>query len=224
MQNNIQNLSVFSTLSPDYLRKLENIAQIRKYPAGKTIFMENDPGTGFYGILEGKIKIYKSSPLGKEHILHIFGPGEIFAEVAVFAGRNFPASAMVLEESSLAFFPRERFRALLAENPDLSMALLGLMSMRLRQMVGKVEELSLKEVPARLAAYLLLIRENSSRDRFDLDVNKTQLASLLGTVPETLSRVIRRMKEEGFIEIKGKQLKLLDVPGLEDLAAGELRL
>ncbi|MFP4108521.1 MAG: Crp/Fnr family transcriptional regulator, partial [Desulfonatronovibrio sp.] len=64
----------------------------------------------------------------------------------------------------------------------------------------------------------------SSRDRFDLDVNKTQLASLLGTVPETLSRVIRRMKEEGFIEIKGKQLKLLDVPGLEDLAAGELRL
>ncbi|MFP4237030.1 MAG: Crp/Fnr family transcriptional regulator [Desulfonatronovibrio sp.] len=224
MQNNIQNLSVFSTLSPDYLRELENIAQIRKYPAGKTIFMENDPGTGFYGILEGKIKIYKSSPLGKEHILHIFGPGEIFAEVAVFAGRNFPASAMVLEESSLVFFPRERFRALLAENPDLSMALLGLMSMRLRQMVGKVEELSLKEVPARLAAYLLLIRENSSRDRFDLDVNKTQLASLLGTVPETLSRVIRRMKEEEFIEIKGKQLKLLDIPGLEGLAAGELRL
>lgn len=224
MQNKIQILSVFTSLSIDYIKDLENIAQIRKYPAGKTIFMENDPGTGFYGILEGKIKIYKSSPLGKEHILHIFGPGEIFAEVAVFAGRNFPASAMVLEESVLAFFPRDRFRALLAENPDLSLSLLGLMSMRLRQMVGKVEELSLKEVPARLAAYLLLIRENSSRDKFDLDVNKTQLAALLGTVPETLSRVIRRMKEEGFIEVKGKQLELLDVPGLEDLSAGELRL
>lgn len=224
MQNKIEIFSIFSSLPRDYIAKLEKIVQIRKYPAGKTVFMENDPGIGFYGVIDGKVKIYKSSPLGKEHILHIFGAGEIFAEVAVFAGQDFPASAMVLEESTLAFFPRDRFKTVLAENPDLSLSLLGLMSMRLRQMVGKVEELSLKEVPARLAAHLLLIRENSGRDRFDLDVNKSQLASLLGTIPETLSRVIRKLKDEGFIEVKGKQLHLLDVHGLEDLAGGELRL
>lgn len=143
--------------------KLEIISQIRKYPAGKTIFIENDPGTGFYGIMDGKVKIFKISSFGKEHILHIFGQGEIFAEVAVFAGQNFPANAMALEESVLTFFPRDRFKALLADNPDLSLSMLGLMSMRLRQLVGKVEELSLKEVPARLATHFLLLRENTGQ-------------------------------------------------------------
>jgi len=96
--------------------------------------------------------------------------------------------------------------------------------MRLRNMVGKVEELSLKEVPARLATHLLLIRENLGKDQFDLDLNKSQLAGFLGTIPETLSRVIRKMNEEGYIETAGKKVTLLDISGLEDLAAGNLRL
>jgi len=224
MQKNVEKISIFSSLSPEYIRKMENITQVTKYSPGKVIFMENDPGTGFYGILEGRIKIYKSSPLGKEHILHIFGPGEVFAEAAVFAGRDFPASATALEESVLVFFPRDSFRALLGENPDLSLTLLGLMSMRLRQMVGKVEELSLKEVPARLAAHLLLLGDNSGKDEFQLDINKSQLASLLGTIPETLSRVIRRMKDEELISIKGNRVKLLDIQSLDELARGVFRL
>ena len=224
MKKNIEKISIFSSLSPEYVRKIENITQVSKYLSGKVIFMENDPGIGFYGILDGKIKIFKSSPLGKEHILHIFGSGEIFAEVAVFAGHDFPANAMALEESTLMFFPRDRFRALLAEFPDLSMSLLGLMSMRLRQMVGKVEELSLKEVPARLAAHLLLLRDNTGRNEFNLDINKSQLASLLGTIPETLSRVIRKMKNEGLIGIKGSKVELLDIQSLDELAGGEFRL
>ena len=163
MKKNIEIFPIFSSLPKKYMDKLEIISQIRKYPAGKTIFIENDPGTGFYGIMDGKVKIFKISSFGKEHILHIFGQGEIFAEVAVFAGQNFPANAMALEESVLTFFPRDRFKALLADNPDLSLSMLGLMSMRLRQLVGKVEELSLKEVPARLATHFLLLRENTGQ-------------------------------------------------------------
>lgn len=224
MKKNLETLSIFSSLSRDDLGELEKIAQSRKYPAGKTIFMENDPGTGFYGIIDGKVKIFKSSLFGKEHILHIFGPGEIFAEVAVFAGLDFPANALALEESTLVFFPRDRFRSLLADNPDITLSLLGLMSMRLRQMVGKIEELSLKEVPARLAAHLLLLRENTGTDEFVLDVNKSQLAALLGTIPETLSRVIRRMKDEDLIRIKGSNVQLLDIQSLDDLARGGFKL
>ncbi|RQD74193.1 MAG: Crp/Fnr family transcriptional regulator [Desulfonatronospira sp. MSAO_Bac3] len=200
------------------------MAGTRHFKANQMIFQENDPGEGFYGIVQGKVKIYKSSPLGKEHILHIFGPGEVFAEVAVFAGRNFPASALCLEDTKLLFFPRKQFRRLISENPDLGLNLLGLLSMRLRNMVGKVEELSLKEVPARLATHLLLIRENLGKDQFDLDLNKSQLAGFLGTIPETLSRVIRKMNEEEYIETAGKKVTLLDISGLEDLAAGNLRL
>lgn len=224
MSKHVNNFSIFSSLPQEYLVKMENISQVRKFSAGKTIFMENDPGVGFYGIVEGKIKIYKSSPLGKEHILHIFGPGEIFAEVAVFAGKNFPANALALEDSTLVFFPRNRFRILLAENPDLSLNLLGLMSLRLRQMVLKVEELSLKEVPARLAAHLLLLSQNTHKDRFNLDVNKNQLAALLGTIPETLSRVIRKMKDENIIRTNGSEVIIIDMQGLEDLAEGAYRL
>ncbi len=224
MSKHVNNFSIFSSLPQEYIDKLEGISQSRKYPAGQAIFMENDPGNGFYGIVEGKIKIYKSSPFGKEHILHIFGPGEVFAEVAVFAGINFPANALALEDSTLIFFPRNRFRSLLAENPDLSMNLLSLMSMRLRQMVSKVEELSLKEVPARLAAHLLLLRQNTDKDKFNLDVNKSQLASLLGTIPETLSRVIRKMKDENIIQTNGSEVVIVDMQGLEDLAEGAYRL
>lgn len=224
MNRSIKNFSIFSSLPQEYLVQIEKISQVRKYSAGKTIFMENDPGVGFYGIVEGKIKIYKSSPLGKEHILHIFGANEIFAEVAVFAGKNFPANALALEDSTLVFFPRNRFRALLAENPDLSLNLLGLMALRLRQMVLKVEELSLKEVPARLAAYLLLLRQNTHKDKFNLDVNKSQLAALLGTIPETLSRVIRKMKDENIIRTNGSEVAIIDMHGLEDLAEGAYRL
>ncbi|MFN2343248.1 MAG: Crp/Fnr family transcriptional regulator, partial [Desulfonatronovibrio sp.] len=130
----------------------------------------------------------------------------------------------VLEDSTLVFFPRNRFRALLSANPDLSLNLLGLVSMRLRQMVAKVEELSLKEVPARLAAHLLLLRENTGKDMFQLDVNKAQLASLLGTIPETLSRVIRKMKDEKIIQTNGSKVVIINIQGLEDLAKGAYRL
>ncbi len=224
MKKNLKMFPIFSSLSSEYIQRLESIAQVRNYPAGNKIFMENDPGSGFYGIAQGKVKIYKTSPLGKEHILHIFGPGEVFAEVAVFAGLDFPANALTLEDSALIFFPRDRFRNLLAENPDLSLSLLALMSMRLRQMVNKVEELSLKEVPARLAAHLLLLRENTGRNEFHLDVNKSQLAALLGTIPETLSRVIRKMKDERLISIQGNRVELLDIQSLDEVATGGSRL
>ena len=224
MTINLSVFPVFSSLDGIHMDALRNIASTRRYLAGQTIFHENDPGEGFFGIIRGKVKIYKSSPQGKEHILHVFGPGEIFAEVAVFAGRNYPATALCLEESTLVFFPREKFRRLLAENPDLGLSLLGLLSSRLRLMVAKVEELSLKEVPARLAAHLLLIRENLNADEFELDLSKSQLAGFLGTIPETLSRVIRRMKEEEFININGKRIRLLDVQGLKELAEGHIRL
>ncbi|WP_028575343.1 Crp/Fnr family transcriptional regulator [Desulfonatronovibrio hydrogenovorans] len=224
MDKKLEIFPTFSSLSQEHILALESIAQIKKVEAGQTIFLENDPGIGFYGITKGKIKIYKLSPFGKEHILHIFGPGEIFAEVAVFAGKNFPANALALEESTLLFFPRDKFRGLLADNPDLSLALLGLMSMRLRQMVGKVEELSLKEVPARLATHLLLLRENTGQNKFSLDINKTQLAALLGTIPETLSRVIRKMKDESLIKTSGNMVVLLDIQSLKELAEGGIRI
>ncbi|MGA7146498.1 MAG: Crp/Fnr family transcriptional regulator, partial [Desulfobacterales bacterium] len=154
-----------------------------------------------------------------EHILHIYGPGNPFGEVPVFAGKKFPANAETLLKSHLLFFPRTAFIDLISRNPSLSLNMLAVLSMRLRQFTVQIENLSLKEVPGRLASYLLyLAKEQGRTDTVRLTISKGQLASLLGTIPETLSRILAKMAKQGLIETSGRDLKLLDIGGLEDLA------
>jgi CRP/FNR family transcriptional regulator len=194
-------------------------------PRGKMIFSQGDEAVGFYVVISGRVKIFKLSPEGKEQILHIFGAGEPIGEVAVFAGEKFPAYAEALEESRVFFFPRPAFVDLIGKNPSVALNMLAVLSRRLRKFAGLVEDLSLKEVPGRLAAYLLLRSEQQKRAiNFELDVSKNQLASLLGTIPETLSRILARMEKEKLIKSEGKRITILDRNGLEELSVGERKL
>ncbi len=224
----IQHMSripLFEGLSADQHRDLGSIAIEKPYKRGSTIFTEGAPGTGFYVVVSGRVKIFKLSPDGKEQILHIFGPGEPFGEVPVFEGRNFPAHATALEPSVCLYFPRSAFIELIKSNPSLALAMLGILSRRLRAFTVLVDNLSLKEVPGRLAAHLLYLSETKDgTDSLELDISKGQLAALLGTIPETLSRILGRMVKQGLIESVGPRVKLLDRQGLEDLAQGVRRL
>jgi CRP/FNR family transcriptional regulator len=208
-------IGLFSGLGPRELAALAGIAEVRSYARGQDIFFSGDPAMGFFSVASGKVRIYQTSLAGKEHILHVFGPGEVFAEVAVFSGGVYPASAQVLEDGEYLFFPRERFRKLLADDPDLAMNMLGLLSIRLRQLVKKLEDLSLREVPARLAAHLLLLGAESKKRMLSLDLPKGQLAAYLGTIPETLSRVLRRFADDGIIAVSGHAIEILDPARLE---------
>jgi CRP/FNR family transcriptional regulator, dissimilatory nitrate respiration regulator len=216
----VAGIGLFSGLGPRELAALAGIAEIRTYARGQDIFFAGDPGQGFFSVVSGKVRIYQTSLSGKEHILHVFGPGEVFAEVAVFAGGAYPANAQAMEDGDYLFFPRERFRRLLAEDPDLALNMLGLLSLRLRQFVKKLEDLSLREVPARLAAHLLLLGAESRKRRLSLDLPKGQLAAYLGTIPETLSRVLRRLADDGLIDVSGNSVEILDPTRLEVLASG----
>jgi CRP/FNR family transcriptional regulator len=130
-----------------------------------------------------------------------------------------------LEESRIFFFPRPAFVDLIGKNPSVALNMLAVLSRRLRKFAGLVEDLSLKEVPGRLAAYLLLRSEQQKRAiNFELDVSKNQLASLLGTIPETLSRILARMEKEKLIKSEGKRITILDRNGLEELSVGERKL
>ena len=183
------------------------------------IFSEGDEGYGFYVVAKGMVKIYKVSPEGKEQILHIFGQGEPFGEVPVFSGSAFPANAQAIEKCSLIFFPRDTFVQFISENIPVVLNILGLLSMRLRQFTVQIENLSLKDVPGRLAGYLLfLAEEQQNEDIVQLNISKGQLASLLGTIPETLSRIFSKMNDIELIEVKGRNIKILDSDGMEDLA------
>jgi len=211
--------SLFDGMAELHLRALSGIAMVVSYKKRAAIFSEGDQGNGFYLVKEGKVKIYMISPDGKEQILHIFGPGEPFGEVPVFAGKSFPAHAMALENSRLVFLPRDDFIALVAANPALALNLLAALSMRLRQFTKMIDALSLKEVPGRLAAHLLFLSEKQSDgDHLKLELSKTQLASLLGTIPETLSRMLSKLQREGFITIEGASISIVDRQGLAELA------
>ena len=207
----IGNSVLFGGLPAEQLDAIVKIAVEKQFAKGDTIFFEGDPGNGFYMVGEGKVKIFKMSALGKEQILHIFGPGEPFGEVPVFHGQPFQANAEALAKSSLIFFPREKFIALVHDNPSLALNMLAVLSMRLRRFVAQIEDLSLKEVPARLAGYLLyLLEEQRAEDSVELEISKGQLASLLGTIPETLSRIFAKMSDEGVIAVDGKKIHILD--------------
>jgi CRP-like cAMP-binding protein len=215
----IARIPIFSGLSRGQLAELEGIVLEKNFGKGELIFSEGDEGDGFYVVFQGRVKVFKVSADGKEHILHIFTPGQTFGEVPVFAGEHFPANAEAIHETRVLFFPRSAFVALLGKNPVLSLKLLADLSVKLRQFAVQIENLSLKEIPARLATYLLvLVEEQGREDHVTLSISKGQLASLLGTIPETLSRIFAKLSGQKLIGVEGRKIVLADIEGLRDLA------
>ena len=217
--NIISAIPLFNGLPDDQLNALRQIALEKQFSKGQTIFSEGDETKGFFVVVTGRVKIYKVSSEGKEQILHIFEAGQSLGEVTVFTGRQLPANAEALAKSRLLFFPRSAFVDLVTDNPSLALNMLAIMSKKLRQFAAQIESLSLKEIPARLASYLIyLAKEQGAGDVVHLNVSKGQLASLLGTIPETLSRIFAKLSGQQFIRVEGSRITLLDRPGLEDLA------
>ena len=217
----ISRIPLFKGLMSHHLEELSGIVIDQTFEKGQSIFLEGEEAAGFYVVISGRVKVFKLSPDGREQILHIFSAGELFGEVPMFLGGDFPANAETLEKSRIFFFPRTSFIELIMHHPSLALNMLAALSMLLRQLTHLVENLSLKEVPGRLAAYLLYLSEQSGNAMdVELDIPKGQLASLLGTIPETLSRILARMTSQGLIEVDGRKIRLADRTSIEDLASG----
>lgn len=223
--NHIARVPLFEGLPPVQLEDLAMIVTDQVFRKGETIFSEGEDGNGFFVVISGRVKIFKLSAEGKEQILHFFGPGEPFGEVPVFAGQHFPANAAAMEESRVFFFPRKSFVELIKRNPSLALNMLAVLSRRLRRFTALIDDLSLKEVPGRLAAYLLYLSDQTKGAKdLDLTITKAQLASLLGTIPETLSRILGKLSSQGLIETDGRRISILNVNALRELAESGGRL
>jgi CRP/FNR family transcriptional regulator, dissimilatory nitrate respiration regulator len=223
--NHIARVPLFEGLPPEQIEDLAMIVTDQVFRKGETIFSEGEEANGFYVAITGRVKIFKLSPDGKEQILHFFGPGEPFGEVPVFTGQHFPANATAMEESRGFFFPRKSFVDLIKRNPSLALNMLAVLSKRLRRFAALIDDLSLKEVPGRLAAYLLYLSDqNKGAKVLELAVTKAQLASLLGTIPEALSRILGKLSSQGLIETDGRRIRILDREALRDLAESGGRL
>ena len=215
----VSSIPLFEKLPVGQIEELTMIMVDQVFNRGRIIFSEGDEANGFYVVISGRVKIFKLSPDGKEQILHLFGPGEPFGEVPVFTGQVFPANAETMEKSRIFFFPRDLLADLIKKNPSIAMNMLAILSKRLHKFTNLIDDLSLKEVPGRLAAHLVYMSgEKKGSKNLELNITKTQLASLLGTIPETLSRILGKMSKQGLIELHGRQIEILDREALEYLA------
>ncbi len=220
VQEIISKSALFHDLPEDYIKEITTISVEKTYTKDENIFLEGDDGNGFYLVADGRVKVYKVSPDGKEKILHFLECGEPFGEVAVFSGKTFPANATAITKVRLIFFPRQSFVNLISRNPSLSLNMMAVLSKRLKQFAVQIEGLALKDVPGRLAGYLLYLSlEQKNNQKINLIITKGQLASLLGTIPETLSRILNKMSNQGLIEVNGRFIDILNPSALKHLAS-----
>jgi CRP-like cAMP-binding protein len=216
---------LFTGLTENELSQIQAIAGIKPYSKGELIFAEGREATGFYIVASGQVKLYKISAEGKEQILHVVNPGETFAEAVMFSGGRYPAFAETLSHARLIYLPKKDFLHLIKQNPQLSLNMLATMSKLLRKFNRLIEELSLKDVSSRLAHYLIEQSQQTGQPittgvQVELGTSKTQLASRLGTISETLSRTLRKLKQAEIIQVKGNIITILDLDALNDVAAG----
>ena len=216
---------LFAGLKEEDLKRMRAVASLRQVGKKEILFGEGEEAKGFYVILSGKVKLYKISPEGKEQILHVVSAPDAFAEAALFLEGSYPAFAEALADSRLLFFPKREFVKLIERNPQLSINMIVSLSHFLRRFASLIEELSLKEVSSRVAKYLIDLSLKSSKEEKDpreveLDVSKSQLASKLGTISETLSRTLTKMRAKRVIDVKKNRIRILNRELLEEMASG----
>jgi len=216
---------LFAGLKEEDLKRIRAIASLRQIRRREILFSDGEEAKGFYVILSGKIKLYKVSPEGKEQILHVVSAPDAFAEAALFLEGSYPAFAEALIDCQLLLFPKKDFIQFLEKNPQLSINMIVTLSHYLRRFAALIEELSLKEVSSRMAKYLVdlslrLSKEGRNPKEVELDLTKTQLALKLGTISETLSRTLGKMKAKGIIDVKKNKITILNREALEELASG----
>ena len=209
---------MFSALDDSQLQQLLRACVTRSLPAGSHIFGPGQRAESFYLILAGKVKVYKQSASGDEQILHLYGPGRTFGEAAMLADIRYPAHAQTLDDSTLLVISRRALGGLIDSSAELAFALMAGLSAKLREFNLLIEQLALKEVPARLAGVLLELSRQAGDETFRLKQTKRELAAQIGTVAETLSRALKKLKSTGLIEVKGSTITIVNAPALANLA------
>lgn len=211
---------LFSGLTPGERESLAKRAVRKKYEDGERLFTEGDQCDGLFVISKGEVRIFKSAPNGREQVLAIEGPGSSIAELPVFDGGDYPASANAIGDTEAVFISRHAFQAFCLEHPQVALKVLAVVGSRLRRLVGIVEELSFTTVRQRVIALLVRMAEAEGNRtargvKFSLKTGHQEIAFEIGTVRELVSRNLARLQAEGLIEVDGREVLVKDLPALE---------
>lgn len=201
----LRRIPVFEDLKPTDLSLIDNATTERCIARGATVFAEGEPGEGFHFIRSGKVKIIKLAADGREHILNILGPGEVFAEVLLFNDAPYPATAVAVEDSLVGVIRNRDLEALLTEHPRLAVHIIRVMSKKLLYIQSKVKIFALEDSRAKIAQTLGYLLERYGRQtgrgvEVALEINRQDIANMAGTTRETVSRVFRTLKDDGVLE------------------------
>lgn len=220
----MEGIPLFQGVSREGLRALAAKARLRTFRAGEAILGETDSVHAFFVILDGRVKLYKSSAEGKEQTLCLLGPGEPFGLCTAFANPAFPANVTALEGSTVVCIPGPEFETAARQEPVLLLNVIRILSRRLKESMALVASLSLHEIPQRLSAFLLQSpngRREGDSGPVRLATTHRELAKILGVTPEALSRAFKKMAADGILRVKGRDISILDRAALEAVAAGE---
>ncbi|MGD0819515.1 MAG: Crp/Fnr family transcriptional regulator [Desulfomonilia bacterium] len=220
----IQDIPLFQGLSNDVLEALSLRVLIGTYQPGEVIVAETDLVKQFFVVITGQVKLSKSSIEGKEQTLYLLGQGEPFGLCTAFATHDFPAEALALKKSDILTIPGAAVEEIVMKEPALLLNILKVLSNRLKESMSLIESLALKEIPQRLASFIILtqLRENKDKGgRIELSITHRELSKILGSTPEALSRALRKMQNDGVLEVQGRVITILNHKALEELSEGE---
>jgi len=193
---------------------------VQEFPRNSMIFMQGDPAKRFYVVLNGWVKVFRETQDGRETVMHVFGPGESFAEAAIFDAGGYPACASACVDTRMLGIPAGPFKARLSETPDLSERFMTAMNRKLLILTQQLEQLSARSATERLAGFLcdLCAAETGSKV-LRLPLEKAVIAAMLGMQPETFSRSLSKLRAHG-VEIDGDTVSIEDIGSLRQLSAG----
>jgi CRP-like cAMP-binding protein len=214
---------IFSRLAPADRKAIADVASVKEFRRGATIFEQESPSEAFYAIVSGRVKIFKMMPNGKDIILEVFGPGDPLGAVAAYMGRPFPASASALEDTTCVVIPRPAFFRLLEEQPSLVRGLLLGLTTRLVELTNRLAELTGGRIEPRFARLFLKLAREMGRTAPDgrfipLPLSRQELADLSGTTIETCIRIMSRWGKEGIVRTEKDGFVVLNSSALEELA------
>jgi len=210
----------FSGLPHEELEAIARFSVHKQLKKGEYLFREGSVAKGFYVVQSGAVNVHRVSATGKEQVICIFRAGDSFAEAAIAGNQGYPANARAVEASCVLLIPKDDIFNLLRKHPELAMRILGSMSQHLRVIVGLLDDLTLKNVEARLANWLLKhcpVPCSGTPIAITLDRTKRVLAAELGTTSETLSRTLAIFRDEKLLSVAGKTIQIIDQVRMEKL-------
>ncbi|MFW6268485.1 MAG: Crp/Fnr family transcriptional regulator [Bacillota bacterium] len=213
----LKDFVLFSKMSKKQLQEIYKLLRHKSYPKGFTLFTQGEKGEKVYFLRKGRVKVIRSTPSGNEQILEIIKAGEVFGEVVLFGIDNYPATTRTMEEIETDILMRSDFKSYFHNNPQIGWGLLKVMASKLSKAQKKIEDLGLRDTKGRVANLILeMMKDSDQENKFILYLNQSEIANIVGTSRETVSRTLNEFKNENIIKFNNNHLIVKDLEKLNN--------